>query len=92
MKESNGFTDEETEAQRGHGTCPKSVAELRPEPRLSDTQPAPSLTELVYCFPGAWQLGPEGLPGPPGYELEGARGMHDALIKDSFASFLNWLK
>lgn len=64
------------------------VAELRPEPRL----PASLQTELVCCFPRAGQFGPEGPPSPPGYELERAHGTHDALIKDSFASSLNWLE
>lgn len=39
-----------------------------------------------------WALDPQGLPGTPGYALAGTLGMHDAVIKDSFASFVNWLK
>lgn len=54
-------------------------------------QPASLQTELVCCFSRAWQFSPEGPPDPPGYELERAHGTRDALIKDSFASSLNWL-
>lgn len=46
-KERNDFPDEGTEIQRSNGTCPRSVAELRPEPTFPDILSGPFETELV---------------------------------------------
>ena len=46
-RERNDFPDEGTEIQRSNGTCPRSVAELRPEPTFPDIPSGPFETELV---------------------------------------------
>ena len=46
-RERNDFPDEGTEIQRSNGACPRSVAELRPEPTFPDIPSGPFETELV---------------------------------------------
>ena len=46
-KKRDDFPDEGTEVQRSNGTCPRSVAELRPEPTFPDIPSGPFETELV---------------------------------------------